>query len=121
MLARKHVRVTGHYVDLLIFKGYRPAIALELKWGRVNIGTKDRRSLNRALRKLGVRKAYWLTAVSSEKPREQLVKETGEKYVLHRILVQLRLRGNKLEEWKRGRTRFRSEMAVGRGRRLAGH
>lgn len=119
VLARKHVPVTGHYVDLLIFKKYNPVIALELKWGQVNIGDKDRRSLNGALLKLGVNKAYWLSAVPSDKPREPLVKETVEKSVLHRIIVRLGLRGHKLEDWQRRRRMFRSEMGVGRGRRLS--
>ena len=34
ILARKHVPLTGFYVDLIIFKKYEPAIAIELKWGR---------------------------------------------------------------------------------------
>jgi hypothetical protein len=118
VLARKHVPVTGRYVDLVIFKDHTPTIAFELKWGQLNIGNKDRRSLVGALEKLGVNKAYWLSAVSSDKPRKRLVKKTVERHVLHRIIVRLGLSGQKLEEWKRRRTLFRSKMAVGRGRKL---
>jgi hypothetical protein len=87
VLARKHVPITGRYVDLLVFKRYRPVIALELKWDKVNIGRKDRKSLYGALTKLGVNKAYWLSTVSSDKPRDPLLKETAERNVLHRIVV----------------------------------
>lgn len=89
VLARKHVPLTGHYVDLLIFKRYRPVIAVELKWGQLNIGKKDRKSLDGALAKLGVNKAYWLSVVSSQGRRQPLLKEEGERYVLHRVIVRL--------------------------------
>src|SRR5712672_996755 len=46
VLARKHVPLTGHFIDLLLFKKYTPVIAMELKWGQINIGKKDRKSLN---------------------------------------------------------------------------
>src|SRR5437879_9086644 len=49
VFARKHARLTGHYIDLLIFKKYRPVIAIELKWNRQDIGGKDRRALDKAL------------------------------------------------------------------------
>lgn len=93
-------------------------IAFELKWGQLNIGNKDRRSLVGALEKLGVNKVYWLSAVSSDKPREPLLKKTVERHVLHRIIVRLGLSGPKLEDWKRRRTLFRSKMAVGHGRKF---
>jgi hypothetical protein len=118
VLARKHVRRTGYYVDLLIFKNYRPAIALELKWGKRQIGTKDRQSLAAALEKLGVHKAYWLSAVSSEKPSESLLKESIEKGVLHCIIVRLGFSGPKLAAWKQRRKRFRERMGVGKGHKL---
>jgi hypothetical protein len=112
------VPLTGHFVDLLLFKKYRPVIAMELKWGQLNIGKKDRKSLNGALTKLGVNKAYWLSGVSTAKPREPLVKDTDEKYVLHRIVVRLGLSGPKLVKWKTRRKRLRSKMACGDGAKL---
>lgn len=118
VLARKHVPVTGHFVDLRMFKNYKPAIALELKWGRTEISDKDRRSLFGALKRLGVNKAYWLSAVSSDNRGEPLLKERLERRVLHKIIVRVGFTGPRLEEWKRCRRLFRSEMAIGRGRRV---
>ena len=118
VLARKHVPRTGHYVDLLIFKDYRPAIAMELKWGQTSIGKKDRHSLTTSLQKLGVHKAYWLSAVASRKEKRRWKKETVEKRVMHRIIVRLELTDKKLTAWTAKRKLFRSDMVVGRGRRL---
>jgi hypothetical protein len=118
VLARKHVPLTGHFVDLLIFKRYRPVIAVELKWGQLNIGKKDRKSLYGALAKLGVNKAYWLSAVSTQGAHQPLLKEEGERYVLHRIIVRLGLGGHKLQDWKERRKLLRANMARGRGRKL---
>jgi hypothetical protein len=118
VLARKHVPHTGHYVDLLIFRRYRPVIAVELKWGQLNIGKKDRKSLDGALAKLGVNKAYWLSAVSSRGKRQPLLKEETEKYALHRIIVRLGLSGHALQDWKERRKRLRANMSHGRGRKL---
>lgn len=115
VLARKHVPVTKHYVDLLIFKETSPAIALELKWGQVNIGKKDRHSLDAALTRLCVNKAYWISATTSDKPHEPLVKETVEKRKLHRIIIRLDLSGPRLRDWRQRRTLFRSEMKKGFG------
>jgi hypothetical protein len=118
VLARKHVPRTGHYVDLLIFKDYSPAIAMELKWGQTNIGKKDRHSLAMSLQKLGVHKAYWLSALSTSKKKGKWKKETVEKGVMHRIIVRLELTPKKFSTWRADRKRLRSDMVVGRGRRL---
>lgn len=118
VLARKHVKRTGHYVDLLIFKNYRPVIAVEFKWGKTQIGKKDRRSLLRALKNLGVNKAYWLSTVSSDKPGAPFSKKPVEKGVLHRIIVRLGLSGPELAVWKQSRRRLREQMTIGRGHKL---
>ena len=118
VLARKHVPRTGHYVDLLIFRDYSPAIAIELKWGQTTIGQKDRHSLNTCLRDLGVHKAYWLSAIASQKKKQRWVKKTSEKGVMHRIIVRLEIAESKLKEWTTNRKLLRSNMPVGRGRRL---
>jgi hypothetical protein len=118
VLARKHVPLTGHYVDLLIFREYVPVIAVELKWGKLNIGKKDRKSLDGALAKLGVNKAYWLSAVSSQSTHQPLLKKEAERNVLHRIIVRLGLSGSKLQDWKERRKLLRTNMVCGRGRKL---
>src|SRR5882724_178278 len=71
VFARKYVPITGHYVDLLVFKRQRPVIAMELKWGRKEIGAKDTHSLRRALENLRVNKAYWFSAAVSA-PTERI-------------------------------------------------
>jgi hypothetical protein len=114
------VLFTGHYVDLLIFNRYRPVIAVELKWGQLNMGKKDRKSLDGALAKLGVNKAYWISAVASQTKHRPLLKRPAEKHVLHRIIVRLGLTGRKLNDWKERRKRLRANMTCGRGRKLLG-
>ena len=116
VLARKHVPQTGHYVDLLIFKDYKPALAIELKWGQTSIGQKDRHSLNTSLTKLGVHKAYWLSAVASTKEKLPWKRETVEKGVMHRIIVRLELTDEKLTAWTAKRKLLKSDMVVGRVR-----
>lgn len=117
VLARKHVHLTGHYVDLLLFNRYRPAVALELKWGQASIGKKDRRSLAAALAKLRVQKAYWLSATYSSKVGVSLKKKAVESGRLHQVIVPLGLTKTDLEDWKARRAKLRSGMAKGRGRR----
>jgi hypothetical protein len=117
VLARKHVKRTGHYVDLLIFKKVRPMIAFELKWGSLNIEKKDRKSLYTAITKLKVQKAYWLSVVWSDKKEKKFRKRRKEKYALHRIVVRLGLRGKELKDFKRQRESFKSRMPIGRGRK----
>ena len=115
VFARKHVKLTGHYIDLLIFKHKCPVIALELKWGQVDIGKKDRKSLYTALTKLKVQKAYWLSLVCSDKEKNPFVKKCNERNVLHPIVVRLDLEGDKRYKYMQRRKFFKSKMTVGRG------
>lgn len=117
VLARKHVPITGRYVDLLIFKRERPVVAVELKWGKRRIGEKDKKSLSAALEKLGVNKAYWFSALASA-PSDRSAKDETEKYVFHQKLVTPRLSGEAFEKWKGKRARFRGKMGVGKGSKL---
>jgi hypothetical protein len=117
VLARKHVRHTGHYVDLLIFKKKLPRIAIELKWNQENIEKKDRDSLFDAITKLKVQKAYWISVSYRQKERIPLEKRPEEKYVLHRIVVRLGYTGVKLERFVEKRSQFMSQMSFGKGKR----
>lgn len=114
-LARKHVPHTGHYIDILIFEEHTPQIAIDLKWGKKEIGKKDRASLESALDQLGVNKAYWISALPSNQyttpPREE-----GDRYTLHQIIVPLELSDEALPGWKKARAQYRSKMAIGTGR-----
>jgi hypothetical protein len=114
VLARKHVPVTGHYVDLLIFKRRRPAIAIELKWGKKEIGTKDTKSLKRARRDLKVNRVYWFSAVASA-PTDRIASIGTEKYRFYQRLITPRLLDEELERWKEDRAYFRAKMGIGRG------
>ena len=117
VFARKHVRLTGHYVDLLIFKKYRPVIAIELKWNRENIGRKDRRSLDGAIIDLHVQKAYWLSLILREKVRKtkKFRKSSIEKNALFILIGKLGLKGKKLKDYEHRRKRFKSKMGIGKG------
>lgn len=117
VLARKHVSITGHYVDLLIFKRERPVVAIELKWGKRRIGKKDKKSLGAALKKLRVNKVYWFSALAFA-PSDRSAKNGTEKYVFHQKLVTPRLSGEALKKWKDERARFRGKMGVGKGSKL---
>lgn len=114
-LARMHVPHTGHYIDILIFEEQIPRIAIELKWGKKEIGKKDRASLKSALTKLGVNKAYWFSALPSNQYSTQL-REEGDRYTLHQIIVPLELTEEDLPGWKKARAQYRSKMAIVTGR-----
>jgi hypothetical protein len=116
ILARKHVPQTGHYVDLIVFKRNRPAIAVELKWGATEIRKKDRRSLNLALDRLRVRKCYWISATQAQKKAKHPTKRLGEKHRLLWRVVRLGLDGEELAQWQKQRARLRSDMMPGYGR-----
>jgi hypothetical protein len=115
VFARKHVKRTGHYIDLLIFHDECPVIAVELKWGQVDIGKKDRKSLYKALTKLKVQKAYWISLTRSDKKKTPLVKRVKEKNVLFRIVVPLGLHGAELKNYLDRRKLFKANMGTGRG------
>lgn len=114
VLARKHVRRIGRSPDLVIFKGAHPAIVVELKWNKANIGKKDRKTLYQAITELKVQKAYWLSTVYSNTRTLRLRKRPEEKYVLHRVVVGLGLTGRKLHDWKKKRDQFGKRMAFGK-------
>lgn len=123
VLARKYARTTEHYVDLLIFKNRLPRIAVEIKWNKKQINKKDRRSLNRALNKLHVNKAYFFSVGPSisKTTYEPLTKREDEKYRLHEVRVGLRLRNepkkSEIEAWKKERDRYGRKMRKGKARR----
>jgi hypothetical protein len=60
-MSRYFARNTGHYIDLVLFRGSKPKVAIEIKWNRKMIDKKDRRSLRRNLDQLGAKKVYCLT------------------------------------------------------------
>lgn len=85
----RYVRRIGAFLDLLIFHDGVPQIAMELKWKRRQISRKDRRSLNRALKELRLRKVYFLTTAERQSSYTKLgpKKRAAERYRLHEIVV----------------------------------
>jgi hypothetical protein len=115
MFARKHSQRTGHFIDLLIFKKYKPRIAIELKWNALIIDKKDRRSLGRAVAKLGSQKAYWISATFKPVTAKPFQKRAKEKYRVHARIVGLDYINPALADWKKKRALYLSKMAIGKG------
>jgi len=101
ILAHRHSKRTGYYLDLLIFRTLKPRIAIEFKWNPKSISEKDRRSLRKAIKKLQVNKAYFICAVRSTSDFEEIEQKTKtEKYRLHEVFVGLDLPPDKRKSWE---------------------
>jgi len=123
ILARKHSRHTGHFIDLLIFRKAVPRVAVELKWHRAEISKKDRQSLRRGIKRLRVNRAYFITTLIGAKKYSRIKKATVEKNRLFEIIIPLTLSVAELKEWKERRRRYTSRMSrrrKKRGKRPAG-
>jgi hypothetical protein len=115
--ARRHVRQTGHFIDLVIFQDTKPRIAIELKWGKRCIDPKDRKSLREALTRLGVNRAYWISASVLGRETERFEKAAHEKYSLRQICVRAELPAGEVQSWIRFRDSLRSKLEPGDGRK----
>lgn len=113
VLARKHIPITGHFIDLLVFKNETPVIAIELKWAKLAITDKDRASLEKAINNLGVQKAYWSSMVTREEC-DKPSKLKNDKYRLFQIVIPLGLDEPDKDSWTERRKKFRGEMKAGR-------
>jgi len=113
VLARFFAKKTGHYIDLVIFRNSKPRLAIELKWNRREISKKDRKSLNRALKRLGAKKAYALTLLRNEDDYQKSVKTSKEKFRLHEIRVGLRWPPQRIKGWERQRKQLQQKMEPG--------
>ena len=116
ILARRFVRRTGKYIDLLIFRRAIPKLAIELKLGYTKIPNKDAISLEKALTHLRVNKAYWISVI----PRRQsdLRSKPLIKHVTHYTIVGLNkeMSDQDIAEWKKNRRRYMGDMRVGKGK-----
>jgi len=115
--ARRHVPQTGRFVDIVIFHETVPKVAIELKWGLKEIDHKDRDSLDKAIKILGVNKAYWISAAVLGKPVTALDKQSDEKYSLHVICVRADLPDEQVKHWASFRDSIRSKLEPGTGRK----
>lgn len=116
VLAEFHAPQTSKFIDLVLLQKSVPRIAIEIKWGRKNMGMKDRQSLSTALTNLGVNKAYWLSASVLGEPPPRLEKSAHEKNLLHQVVVRPNLDEAELLRWKKLRTDLRRKPQDGKGR-----
>jgi hypothetical protein len=114
VFARKHSLHTGHYIDFIIFRRGYPRIAIELKWNRTGISSKDRRSLRRGIKSLRTNRAYFITTLIGARVYRQIKKTTLEKNRLFEIVIPLTLKGVELTSWKLSRRAFTSKMVQGK-------
>jgi len=111
ILVRKHAKITGRYIDILIFKKVIPSIAIELKWNLNRISDKDRKSLRSSLTNLKVHKAYFLVAKTTNNGEYSLLsKKEKDKYRFHEIVVGLDFSKEKYSDWLRKRRKYMKEM-----------
>src|SRR5208283_1252714 len=120
ILARKFARHTGHYIDLIVLRKKCPRLAIEIKWNRKRMSSKDRRSLDKALKDMRVNKAYFISVgpeVSAES-YTKVRKSDSEKYCLHEVPIGLgitsRQAKSRIKVWKRQRNFLGKNMHVGR-------
>jgi hypothetical protein len=111
MLARKHSKLTGHYVDFLIFREIKseiqPKFAIELKWNAATMSPKDRRSLCRCVEQLHVHKAYFITTHYAKKDFNKMVKtDATEKHHIFEIVIILPYVDGQKAEWKKRRRAY---------------
>jgi len=117
VLARKHAQRTGYYIDGLVFKGYVPRLAIEIKCNKKEMPKKDHTSLNHALRYLKVNKAYFVSVGPELSSYEKSSKTKFEKSRLHEVPIDLGLRDKeRLAKWKIERSRFGKLMREGRAK-----
>ncbi len=114
VLARKHARRTARYIDMLIFRRGVPRIAIEFKWNHPRISGKDRQSLQDALKRLGVNKAYYVSAVRDSAQYAKMHKRQHEKYSLHECVIGLDLTPGRRRQWEKERKHYTTEMGQGK-------
>ena len=120
LLARKYAKRTDHYIDLLVLRKKRPHIAIEIKWNALSMPKMDLRSLNKALRKIYVNKAYFVSVGPdiSHESYIKLDKNESQKYRLHEITVGLGMTSAeakaRIKEWKQQRNLLGKNMRLGK-------
>ena len=118
VFAERHSKVTGHIIDIMIFregstdseKCQNPRIAIELKWNWNRMPKKDRSSLDKCVRKLHIKKAYFISILT--KQGKQTIRKKGfEKYKLFEIYIRPELKKENLKEWKETRSLFKDALS----------
>jgi hypothetical protein len=104
VFAERHSKTTGHFIDIVIFredskKRPSPRIALELKWNWNRIPKKDRASLNKCIKRLRLKKVYFISLCTKE-GKHTITKTKREKFKLFEIYVRPDLQGQAYKEWQ---------------------
>jgi hypothetical protein len=111
VFARKHSPKTGFYTDLMILRGKKARVAIEIKWREKCIPKKDRNALSSARKNLGVKKTYFYCVTPDASDYRKLPskrKRRGEKYRLFERVVDLGYGSQQsIEEFRRQRRDFR--------------
>lgn len=108
VFARKYSPRTGYYADLVIFRGKKARVAIEIKWKRKVISGKDRRSLASARKNLRVKKTYFYSVMPDGSSYKKSQKKESEKYRLFERVVDLGYKDRKkIEEFQEQRKGFK--------------
>jgi hypothetical protein len=96
----------------------RPRIAIEIKWNKNEMSPKDRHSLNSALRKMRVNKAYFVSVGPdiTKSCYSKLEKNPHENHRLHEVIVGLDYEAKKIKDWKRKRHFLGKRMRLGKAK-----
>lgn len=121
VFAERHSTRTGHFIDIVIFregkeaskKIHRPRVAIELKWNWPAMSKKDRASLDKCIRQMGLEKVYFISALTKKTGYRTIVKKDYEKFRLFEIAIPLGLKGKEREEWRSERGLF-TKMSAGK-------
>ena len=120
VFAERYSEITGHIIDIVIFregledskKCQSPRIALELKWNWNRISRKDRVSLNKCIKLLGLEKVYFIS-LYTKKNKHTVAKTEDEKFRLFEKYIPLGLQGQALKDWRAERKLF-TKMSLGK-------
>ncbi len=114
VLTRKHAKRTGHFIDVLLFKREKPRIALELKWNRDAVDSKDLGSLRKAIHKLNVNRAYYIATITNgQLSSRKTFKVPIERQNILGIFIPLGFSSEENRAWNQRRRKYTSRMDFG--------
>ena len=116
VFARKHSKTTGHFVDLILFRRTTPRIAIELKWNQKKVHPKDHKSLKKAIRKLNVNHAYYISTIINGEDAfaEKPIKKSIQRNSILAIFIPPGFTDKeKYLKWRSNRKVFTSQMQKG--------
>jgi hypothetical protein len=109
VFARKRSPKTGRYTDIMLYRGKKPQLAIEIKYDWDEPARKDRTSLVSVREKLGIQKTYFVTTLPSKKYKKS-PKRKSEKYRHFEVIVDLgyvgRDKQQKIKAFEEAREQF---------------